>query len=192
MNVLRHRGLGVAILRSGGLAGPAQVYGDHGVSGRKLRHQWQPHVARFRIAVQQDHRVAGACDEVVQPRAVYVCESALNRRGGFTSSRFLSNGHQFIFLPKNNRKYLPAPQRTQHVSLYWFALILPPCVLTPIGGSMPESGYRPWLLLKLWRLASRLLWSYLYEAPRTDFGASASCWREHGPCGHATRRVWRG
>jgi hypothetical protein len=39
---------------------------------------------------------------------------------------------------------------------------------------MPESGLRPGLPMKLpWR-AGRLLWSYLYEAPGTDFGAFAA------------------
>src|ERR1700685_1288756 len=69
---------------------------------------------------------------------------------------------------------------------------LPPCVATPIGGSMPESGYRAGLPVKLRRLADRLFRSYLYEAPRTYFGATASGGREHGTAGLPTRRVQRG
>src|SRR4029077_1707577 len=59
------------------------------------------------------------------------------------------------------------------------------CVHPPIGCSMPESDCRAGLPVKLRRLMDRLFRSYLYEAPRTDFGAAAAGRREHRPAGHA-------
>ena len=45
----------------------------------QFRDQRPPHVAVLRIAVQQDHRLALAGNEIVEPDAIHGCKAALDR-----------------------------------------------------------------------------------------------------------------
>jgi hypothetical protein len=87
------------------LAGAAQVHGEYGVARCELWHERKPHGARFRIPMQQDHGVAFARDQIVQPRAVDIGESALYRWRGFKRPRFFTKFHETVFRA-NNCKYL--------------------------------------------------------------------------------------
>src|SRR6267142_6670770 len=78
MNILRHRFLSKAASRFCRLTEPAQIRRDHGMSLRKFRYQWPPHVAVFRVAVQQEHRVALSGDQVVEPDSVDARETILD------------------------------------------------------------------------------------------------------------------
>ena len=87
VDVLRHRLLVVALRRLGGLAEAAQIGRDHGVRLGQLGDQRPPHVAGLGVAVQQDHRLAVAGGEIVEPDAVDVGEAALDGRHLLCSRR---------------------------------------------------------------------------------------------------------
>src|SRR5258707_6694849 len=70
MNVLSHRFLGVSAVGFCRLTEPAQIRRDHGMSLRTFRYQWPPHVAVFRVTVQQEHRDALSGDQIVGPDSV--------------------------------------------------------------------------------------------------------------------------
>jgi hypothetical protein len=71
MDVLRHRLLVVAARGLGGIAKAAQVGRDHEPGLSKLRHERAPHVAVLRVSVEQDHWLALARHEVMEPHPVH-------------------------------------------------------------------------------------------------------------------------
>ena len=79
VDVLRHRLLVVAALRLGGVAEAAQVGRDHQVRLGELGDQRQPHVAGLGVAMQQDHRIALAGDQIVDRGAVDLGGAAVDR-----------------------------------------------------------------------------------------------------------------
>ena len=79
VDVRGHGLLVVAAFRLVRCAEAAQVRGDHRMRLGELGDQRPPHMAVLGIAVQQDHRRAGAGSQVVKPGSVDLGEAVLDR-----------------------------------------------------------------------------------------------------------------
>src|SRR5215210_6372452 len=86
VNILRHRFLGVTVIRFCRSTESAEVWRDHRMSFRKFRYQRTPHVTVLCITMKQNYWIAFSSDQIVKPDSVHVREAILNH-----GSRLRSN-----------------------------------------------------------------------------------------------------